>query len=247
MSNIYFPQPEPDSLGAIVGSDDVRDAVAATIGTWSPFYIAVLSTRLAAAGKIGPTGPLNGQNQPIIPTPLSAFGTWENEPTFRNVGTGMPAAYLVSSPGTAQRPERAGDGSWRAVYAAMVQVQVFGLDWQTTADLTSWYEKAVRWSIMQHRSLGGFAENTAWMGTVYEKGRHFAKRVEGVARIRFDVRVLDILEDNRGPKTLPPPPFVAPTLDPTVEYTGPGAMPTGTSADTPPVKNTRPDLPLTPA
>lgn len=222
MSNIEWPTASPDGLGPLLGADDVRDAVKATIDTWSPYYLSILSQRLATAGKIGPTSPLNGQGQPILPTPLASFGTWENEPNFRSIGTGMPAMYLVTSPGTVKEPHRRGDGSYDAVYAAVVTVHVFGLDWQSAADLTSWYEKIVRVSVMQHRSLGGaLGSNTTtkWLGSAYEREEHSSTRTRGRALLRFDVTVEGILDDTRGPVTVPAGPWTPPAVDPTVQST----------------------------
>ena len=219
MSNVEWPTASPDGLGEIVGADDVRDAVKATIDTWSPYYLSILSQRLATANRIGPTGPLNGQDQPIIPTPLQSFGTWENEPTFRSIGTGMPAMYLVTSPGTVGVPKRRGDGTHDATYAAVVTVHVFGLDWQTTADLTSWYEKVVRWSVMQHRSLGSLASTVKWLGSAYEREEHDSKRTLGRALLRFDVVIEGVLDDTRGPASVPAEPWTPPGVDPTVQST----------------------------
>lgn len=203
-----FPLPLPDSLGAMVGADDVRDAVKATVDLWSPYYVGIVSQRLAAAGRIGGAG----QN----PNPLPNFGTWVNEPSFRSIGTGQPAAYLVTVSGTVGKPHLQGNGQTLACYRAQVQVQTFGTSWQEAADLTSWYAKAVRWSVGQHRSLGGFANNTAWIGESYSAVEHSSSRTEGRVVVGFDVTIGDVMDVNRGPATVPggggPP-----TQDPTVE------------------------------
>lgn len=211
MTNIFWPPPTPDSLGPLLGADDVRDAIKATLDTWTPYYIAIESERLVGAGKIG------GANQPTNPLPI--FGTWVNELTHRNVGTGQPAAYEVTCPGTVGPPELSGVQQC-ATYAGVIRVQVFGTDWQEAADLTSYYEKAVRWAILQHRSLGHFAQATKWVGTAYEGIAHSSTRTEGIATCRYDVRVLNVTQVDRGPATVPAQPWVAaPPQDPTV---GPG-------------------------
>lgn len=213
-ANPYWPAPQPDSLGMMAGADDVRDALKATIDTWSAYYVTILSQRLAEAGLIG------GRDQP--PNPLQGFETFTNQPGYRNIGTGQPAVYLVTVAGTVGTPAMRGTGAIEAVYRANVEVHTFGTDWQEAADLTSWYEKAVRWSILQHRSLGGVANTTSWLGTSYSKGDaggHSSKRTEGIAQMGFNVKMPDVIDVFRGPSTVPvgggsggPPPD-----DPTVD------------------------------
>lgn len=208
--NPSWPVAAPDGLGPILGADDVRDAVNTTIGTWAPYYLSVLGARLAAAGLIG------GPSQ--LPDPLPPFGQWTNELNYRNVGVGYSPAYEVTCPGTVGKPALKGT-TVTVVYACAVRVQVFGTDWQTTADATSWYEKAVRAALLQHRSLGGFAQATAWQGTAYHEVDHSSTRTEGVATLRFDVTVLDTLDVSRGPASLPAPPWSPPPTDPTATTT----------------------------
>lgn len=206
-TNPYWPLVGPDSLGGLVGADDVRDNVKSIIDLWAPYYTAIVSNRLAAQGRIG--GP--GQN----PVPLPEFGTWANDPEHRSFGTGQPAAYLVTSPGTVGQPDLQGNHQYIAVWRAQVMVQVFGTDWQSTADLTSWYEKIVRWCVMQHRSLGGFAMGTSWVGAQYIGKEHTSTRTEGVVTLGFDVKVGNVLDIGAGPE-FPPAGPAAPPDDTTV-------------------------------
>jgi hypothetical protein len=210
MTNVEWPLPQPDSLGPNLGADDVADAVVATLDEWTPFYVAMISGRVTAAGKIG------GRSQPT--TPLAPFGHWINEDEYRNVGTGRPAGYEVRVPATVGEPRRKGSGLYVATWRVQVNVQYWGTDWQESRDGTSWYEKATRWSILQHRSLGGFANSTTWKGTSFQRGGHSSSRTEGIAVIGFDVEVLDSINDTRGPATVPAPPLV-PDQDPTVATT----------------------------
>jgi hypothetical protein len=207
-TNPYWPLPIPDSLGPLVGADDVRDSLKATIDEWSPFYLAVISSRLAEAQRIG------GPSQ--APNPLQSFGTWVNEPEARSWGTGMPACYLVTCPGTIGEPRIEGSRKVWATWRAQVIVNVFGTDWQLTADLTSWYEKAVRASVLQHGSLGGISDKTRWVGNTYAGKEHEGNRVFGQLVMGFDVLTPDVIDLSRGPATVPDPP-IPPPDDPTVE------------------------------
>ena len=97
-------------------------------------------------------------------------------------------------------------------------MQVFGTTWEEAADLGSWYEKVVRWCILQHRSLGGVAMSTKWMGNQYSGKEHSSTRTEGLIVMGFDVKLGNVIDVGRGPAEVPSPP-VAPAPDPTVEST----------------------------
>jgi hypothetical protein len=103
-----------------------------------------------------------------------------------------------------------------ATWRATVSVTVFGTSWQQARDMTSWYEKVVRWCILQHRSLGGFALMTTWAGTQYREIDHSSSRALDEAIIGFDVKVAETIDVGRGPASVPVPPFVPPQ-DPTLE------------------------------
>lgn len=208
--NSYWRLPQPDSLGELVGADDVRNAVKATILEWSPYYLAIVSSRLEDSGIIG------GQSQQDAPLP--DFGVWENDPEHRSLGTGQPAAFLVTVPATVGSPDVQGSGQIRTTFRAQVVLQVFGTTWEKAADLTSWYEKAARWCILQHRSLGGFAASTKWIGNQYSGKIHTSTRTEAQAVMAFDIQVANAIEIGRGPQAVPSLPL-PPDDDPTVATT----------------------------
>jgi hypothetical protein len=210
MTNAEWPLPYPDQLGPNIGADDCRDAMKATILEWAPYYGAILSQRLFTAGRIGVPGE--------IENPLPDFGTWVNAPDFRAWGTGQPACFLVTVPSTVGEPELQGNRQYIGVWRVQVLVQVFGTSWEQAADLLSWYDKIVRWSVLQHPSLGGFAMQTRWAGVQYRGDEHEGTRTVAQAIQAYNVKVANVLDVARGPATVPllpePPPF-----DPTVEST----------------------------
>lgn len=209
-TNVAWPLPQPDALGELVGADDVRRAVKETILKWSPYYLAIVSQRLVSAGIIG------SARKPD--SPLEPFGTWVNEPEFRSLGTGEPAAFLVTVPATVGSPELQGNRQYRVTWRAQVVLQIFGTSWEEAADRTSWYEKATRWSILQHRSLGEFATGTKWAGNQYSGKVHTSTRTEAQCVMAFDVGVANAIEI-RGPGNTVPEPFLPPADDPTVTST----------------------------
>lgn len=206
-ANPTWPLLEPDLVGPIRGADDVRDALTATIDAWSPFYLGVLSKRLAAESRIG------GKGQPR--NPLPGFGHWRNTPNYRSLGAGMPAAFLVTTQATHKGPEVKGDGNIWATWRAECQVVLFGTTWQQAADVTSWYEKVVLLSVLQHRNLGTVAQTTKWVGSSYRPLEHTSARTLDMAAIGFDVTLANVLNVRGGPKTVPTTP--TPGQDETVD------------------------------
>lgn len=208
-ANPYWPLPLPDSIGALVGADDVRNAVKNTILEWSSYYLAIVSQRLVAQGRIGGTN--------LVGAPLPGFGTWDNDPQFRSLGTGMPAAFLVTTPATvANSIELQGNRQYRAAWRAQVNLWVYGTTWEMADDITSWYEKAVRLCLLQHRTLGNqFATGTKWVGNSYTSEIHDSTRTIGKCAMAFDVLVNGPVIEVRGPATLPVPAVSLPD-DPTV-------------------------------
>jgi hypothetical protein len=203
MTNLYWPTTnEPDTLGPLLGADDVRDAMRDTIDLWAPYYIGVLSERLYAASRIGNKNP--------NPNPLPNFGKWTNTPDYRTIGTGQPASYQVRVIG-ADDTEMQANGRVAAMYRCRVDLQCWGTSWFEAADLTSWYEKVIRWCILQHRSLGGLANATRWISTSYSGTEHSSTRTLGEAVVMFDVALLNTIDMSAGPLAPltppnPPPP-----------------------------------------
>lgn len=209
-TNPAWPLPEPDAIGPLVGADAARDAIKATIELWTPFYLANVSARLLAAGKIGT------KTSPVKSPQLATWGTWRNEPNFRSLGTGQPAAFLVTVAGTVGKPKIQATGLVLATYRAHVTVQVFGTTWQEALDLASWYETVARACVMQHRSLGGVtAAPTYWVGSNYAVEEHTATRSVAKATLGFDVTLPDIINVLRGPSV--PPATPTPGQDETVD------------------------------
>lgn len=206
-TNTWWPLPSPDALGNMLGADDVRDAVKETILTWSPYYLAVLSSRLADAGRIG--------NKSQNPNPLPCFGTWQNDPEHRSFGAGQLASFLVTVPATVGDPYLSNTRQWRAKWRAQVVLQVFGTTWEEAADLISWYEKVVRWCLLQHRDLGGLAAGLNWVGNQYTGKLHASTRTEAQVVCAYNVDVPDVT-DGRGPLTVPTQ-FLPTPQDPTVD------------------------------
>ena len=189
MTNAYWPTQTPDQFGPIVGGDDVRSALVATINLYAPSYIAEVSARMMASGAIA--------------TPLDEFGTWRNEPDYRTLTTNRAPAYMVQVQGTQGVPETFGNGLVAAKWLVDVETVVWGTDWQDTQTLVLAYDKILRSIILQHRSLGGVVNGTAWLGTVYKELDRVNTRTLGGSTSRYAVTVLDSVNVNGGPLAAP--------------------------------------------
>lgn len=200
-SNPVWPVPEPDAAGPIRGADTARDAVRDTIDLWSPYYLGVLSKRLAATGR--------------IQKPLQHFGHWRNTPSYRSIGTGQPAAFMVTVAATMKDPDVQANGLVIATWRTQVRVLVYGTTWQQASDRTAWYEQAVLLSVLQHRGLGGVAKATKWAGSAYAVAEHTSTRTVQQVTIGLDVTLDNVLSVRAGPAT--PPTSGTPGQDPTAD------------------------------
>jgi len=181
---VPFPPTTPDLFGPIVGADDVRQAVRATLQTWSQTYINELAYRTGRQ--------------------LKDFRSFAYQYEYRTLTVDQSPACWVTVPGTRGQPERQGSGPIRVHWVSDVSVVVNGGLWAETADLVALYLKAVRTIILQHGSLQGFAESTMWLSERYAPvGNEAAGRTLGVGVATFEHVVANCVNWQAGPKTVP--------------------------------------------
>lgn len=180
-----FPLPAPDAYGPGLGGHTVRQAMEAVLQAWTPTYIAEVASRLGLS--------------------MSPFQQWVALPEYRALPQNYTAACWTSVTGTRGQPQRQGDGTWRAVYTAETSTLVYGADWDATEDLCSAYNLAVRMCLLQHRSLGQVAEDTAWLGESYTPVTHSNTRTLGVYRGLWAVTLAGTVQDSAGPGPIPAP------------------------------------------
>lgn len=174
-------------IGPLVGADDVCDAVTATLTAWLPSVLA----ELQAVKPIKP--PLDLPASTEMPTP---------EALRANGGIPLPA-FVVSSPGVDDVPDRHGDGTYDAVWVVVVTFFTHGASYDDTARRARLYATAGRTAIAQHQDLGGFASSAQWREEDYAPIGDADSRTLGAAFVTFAVAVDAVLNDRRGP-TDPP-------------------------------------------
>ena len=179
-------------FGPIVSADQVADAAVATLRTWMPYYVAELERR----------------------RPHEDGDPWPPEPrSYRAIAsasiTGWPEhqlpAVVVVCPGLAARPERDGQGVYRATWQVGVGVIVSARDEAATDRLAGLYGAAARAVIAQQSSLGGFAAGTRWIDESLDDVPVDATRTLRAVVEEFEVDVDAVVSDADGPRELPDP------------------------------------------
>ena len=176
-----YPPPQPDVFGQILSAAHVRGALLSTIQLWSPTYIAEVSATSGIA--------------------MAPFGTWEAIYDNRALPPDQTAACWVTCTTTNPRmpPERQGNGTYRAWWLAEANIVAYGLAWDQAADLISLYMAAVRSAVIQHRDLGGFADDTRWLGEATKEVEHSPNRTIETGVVQFRVTVNGMTQDGFGP------------------------------------------------
>jgi hypothetical protein len=193
VTNPFWPPYTPDVFGPLVSTGDVRDAVKSTLQLWTPGYIAEIAERKAIT--------------------LPPFEDWTVRPEYRSLPTTAAPACMVTCPGTLKQPERQGGGEYIAYFGVQVSVVVWGADWEPTEDTTGYYSTAVVASLLQHPSLGDFAEGVEWLGTRYGEVEHSSTRTLGAAQINFSVAVNNVVNASAGPASPTAPGPLPPTVE----------------------------------
>lgn len=168
-------------FGQIITGDDVRNAVKATVQKWIPTYLAVI------ARKTGRTG-----------GDLKAYRSY---PTLFDIHKYaediMPACVLVA-PGLLTTPKRE-KGGYRATWGVGLGCVVSGKDRDNTYQLATLYTAATRSLIMQHSSLGDFADGVNWISERYDNLDSSDARTIAAGVIQLGVDVTSVLDPTAGP------------------------------------------------
>jgi hypothetical protein len=190
-------------FGPWIGPAQVRQAVQATLEKWAPTYVA------EAARRVG-----------VIDPPLVGFNEWENDADISPVGGDQAPRWTVYCPGTLDVPRRDGDGTYACLWDVQVNLWLWGTSWQDTEDRLGWYMTALMQALLQHPSLGGFAQSLYWRGVSYRPVDQNAFHTWGRGTLLLGAFVENILDAYAGPATVPTPdPTVEPPVPPTVEHT----------------------------
>lgn len=190
------------AFGSVITGTQVRAAAESTIRAWFPDYI-------AEAAQI------SGRDRDTLPTfrsyvPMLDMDKFDEQQ--------LPACVIVA-PGLVQVPyrhEMLYDGAW----ALGIGTVVSGQDERNTLELVELYAAAVRALILQHASLGGFADGVLWETERYDELDTNDQRTIAAGIVQFTVHVSNVVDVSQGP--------TIPSLDATVE---PDDWPTAQTVD----------------
>jgi hypothetical protein len=173
-------------FGQIITGDDVRNAMKETLQLWIGTYLAVIARKTGRAG-----GDLQG---------------FKSYPTLFDINKYaediMPACVLVA-PGILSTPilEK---GGYRATWGVGLGCVVAGKDRDNTYQLATLYTAAARSLVLQHPSLGGFADGVNWISERYDNLDSSDVRTIAAGVIQFGVDVVDVVDPRAGTMTPAP-------------------------------------------
>lgn len=172
-------------FNSIISTDVAQDAVIAHLKLWLPTYLAEVDEQ-------------RGFNRGYTNTPKS----WQIVPTFDNTLDGQLPAILAICPGTADKPEKLGDGTYIATYTVGVATLVKAPDQLQANALAKRYGAAVTACITQKKSLGrDDVESITWEGDSYDDVPTSQDRTLVAATVHFNVQMHGVLFEYAGPFT----------------------------------------------
>jgi hypothetical protein len=174
------------SFGQIVTGRHVELALIQHLQLWLPVYVAEVSEQDG-----------HPRNFYAQPRSYERWSAWD-----ATMPEDQTPAVVVVSPGLAEEPSRRGD-TWTAKWSVSVAAIVTARTKSEGRDLVEAYCAAVRASVMQHRSLGGFAAGCSWVDETYALDSPADERTWVPGMVSFTVEVNDVLDAQLGPAEAP--------------------------------------------
>ena len=172
-------------FGPIVHAGMVEDAAAATLRLWLPTYLREIERQ-------------HGRAQLALPDPKSWLVYSHEDRPEDWPESGLPAVLLMC-PGLKGEPAREGAGTYRARWDLQAGVVVSASRPAQTRQLAQLYGAAIRAAILQHPSLGGFAQAVTWADEANGDMSPIDSRSLGYTSVAFTVDVLDVVDARGGP------------------------------------------------
>lgn len=195
-------------FGAILSADVAQDAMIAHLKLWLPTYLAEIDEQ-------------RGFERGYTNTPQS----WQIVPTFDNTLDGQLPAILAICPGTADKPEKLGDGTYLVTYTVGVAALVKAPDQLQANALAKRYGAAITACVDQKKSLGrNDVEAVTWEGDSYDDVPTSQDRTLVAATVHFNVQFHGVLSEYAGP--FAPEVTSEEQTEPIVDHTKPQPDPT---------------------
>lgn len=171
-------------FGAIKIADDLEMATRDTVQKWFKTYLRELELQ-------------SSEVQDVYPLPLRYL---VSEHLDQESADALPAIIVVSPGLSGKQPRQEGDGSYRCFFSIAIGVFVGGKDRQSTKRLVRVYTAICRTIIMQHQSLGGYADGTTWLDESYDDNFRFTDtETIGAGQVVFEVEVAGVVSRYGGP------------------------------------------------
>lgn len=187
-------------FGAIKDGTHVESAMLEHLELWQLTYLAEVERQ-------------NGLEPRFLPAIRSfvvvkEFDRWPEDQ--------LPAC-LVLSPGLAEPPIAEGDGTMRSKWILGIGLVCSAPTREDTNRLAKWYTSAMRAAILQHPSLGGFAEGVEWRSETFSDIPSAGQRTMSSGQAVFFVEVRDTVNRLGGPTSPPEDPYNQPDDWPEVD------------------------------
>lgn len=172
-------------FGPIIHAGQVEDAAAAALRLWLPTYLREIERQ-------------HNRDQLALPDPKSWLVYSQADRPEDWPEAGLPAILLMC-PGLKGEPEREGAGSYRARWDLQAGAVVSASRPAQTRQLAQLYGAAIRAAILQHPSLGGFAQAVTWTDESNGDMSPVDSRSLGYTSVAFAVDVIDVIDAHGGP------------------------------------------------
>lgn len=172
-------------FGPIVHAGQVEQAAEQTLRAWLPTYLREIERQ-------------HGRAQLALPAPRSWITLSQGDRPEDWPESGLPAVLLMC-PGLASQPEREGSGRYRARWDLQCGVVVSASRPAATRELAQLYGAAVRATVLQRPSLGGFAQAVTWTDEENGDMPPDDSRSLGYVAVTFTVDVLEAVDALAGP------------------------------------------------
>ncbi len=183
-------------FGPIKTGSGGEEAVITHLKNWMPAYLAEMER-------------LTGRDAQTLPFPKS-YTTTPRAPE-KWIDSQLPAVLCVST-GLASAPKKEGSGSTRAIWRIGLATICSARNEEETHLFAKLYFAALRSAMVQHPSLGGFAEDTVWQGEDYDLTPSESRRSMASGYGLFDIEVTEVVNARMGLAEPPDDPYDVPDM-----------------------------------
>lgn len=174
-------------IDVIRSSDELEQKVIDTLTLWFPTYLEEIRLQRLQTDH--------------LPSPASYMSSPEIDHFLEKQ---LPAVIVVS-PGLAEAPFHDSDGYYHVSWRIGVAIVASAVDKASVNRNVKQYAAAARAILLQHASLGGYANGIDWESEDYDQGPSDAQRTLAVCASTYTVAVASVVNKFAGPGVPAPP------------------------------------------